>query len=66
MLRDLEQFMELEHDANWLALAREAMTSKAHYEHPSALTTTYAEAVKRKFGKFPEIAGQLLAFVKPD
>jgi hypothetical protein len=62
MLRKMEKFLELDHHDGWLALAREAMTSKSHYPHPPALLKHYRSAVSARFGDFPEAAAQLLAF----
>jgi hypothetical protein len=63
MLVGLEAFLELEHHAPWLALAREAMTSTSRYVHPPARQARYRASVEAKFSDLPEVADGLLAFV---
>jgi len=62
MLVDMERFMALDHDERWLDLALQAMSSKAHYDHPAELLQRYEKAVDKKFSTYPEAAEKLLAF----
>jgi hypothetical protein len=63
MLVGLEAFLELEHHASWLTLAREAMTSTSRYVHPPAVQERYRASVQAKFSDLPGVADGLLAFV---
>lgn len=62
MLLEMERFLELDHHQGWLSLARDAMVNEVRYVHPPALVEHYRAAVAVRFGNFPEVAAQLLAF----
>jgi hypothetical protein len=63
MLTRMAAFLQLEAQQDWLEAGAEAFQVSSGYDHATDLVRLYREMVESKFGRDPEFAQNLLAFV---